>query len=616
MITETSILRNDYAFLQNNLSPQNYVYFFSQSQSQMEAHDYISLLTLFEAIEKAKKEGLYCVGYFAYEAGLIMRGIRRSSEHPCAHFTFYQHCHQIIEDNVEWLEKLIRKNQEETQLPNIIYDVNFDTSYDQYRKKFDQIQAYLNDGYSYEVNYTGQYHFRFQGNYFELYRLLKKQQMVSYSAFLPLTSGHILSFSPELFFTKKENMIKVKPMKGTVPRTLNQQLNTRHVEFLKNDEKNLSENLIIVDLLRNDLASIAKTGTVKAESLFDIETYESVYQMTSTITAEVDERTSLENLIDALFPCGSITGAPKLSTMNIINDVEQQDRGLYTGAIGYIMPNNDMCFSVAIRTLQFNQNGNGYLGVGGGITTRSDLDEEWAEWHLKGRFFTQLSKDFQLIETLLYKQGYHFLEAHLRRMANSAVVLGFIFDKDQSRQQLLDLIKYLDRSEVYKVRVLLDQKGTIYTDYQTIKRTSDHRSIICCLSEDRVVKENILFQHKTNAISTRGFYDSQLSYHQFRDNDIDDVIFVNQQNCVTETTRYNLVFKINDQLFTPPVDDGLLNGIYRQYLLDTSTVEEQSMSLDKLDDVDELYVCNSVRGMCPVKLVNNSRDMYEDGCLY
>ena len=269
-------------------------------------------------------------------------------------------------------------------------DFTLGVDQDSYVKNLNQIKHYLTEGHTYQINYTSKYRFNYDDEPLAIYQLLRQKQKVAYSAFLQFDDYHLLSLSPELFFKKVGCQISSKPMKGTMPRSGDALTDKKNKAFLTRDEKTLAENIIIVDLIRNDLNKIAKTGTVKVPKLFQVESYETVHQLVSEVQCQLPSDIGFAEIVKGLFPCGSITGAPKKRSLQIIRELEKENRGIYTGAIGYIMPNNDMCFNVAIRTARL-QNSQGELGVGGGIVHDSDALAEFDEMRLKAKFLMEAS---------------------------------------------------------------------------------------------------------------------------------------------------------------------------------------------------------------------------------
>jgi para-aminobenzoate synthetase/4-amino-4-deoxychorismate lyase len=351
---------------------------------------------------------------------------------------------------------------------------------------------------------------------------------------------------------------------------------------------------MIVDLLRNDLGRICTMGSVHVEDLFTIERYETLLQMTSTVAGTLRPDLTFYDIFRALFPSGSITGAPKIRTMQIIRDLEQHARGIYTGAIGHISPNRSATFNVAIRTLTLN-NGHAAMGVGGGIVADSDPAAEYRECLLKASFLTHAPNDFQLIETILWNGAFDLLTEHLDRLAASAAYFNFTFDRDAIITQLKSQAVTFEPNVKYRVRLLLDDAGT--TTITSIPLTTKPTGLIC-LSTEATSSTDLFLHHKT---TRRTLYDRL--YQQAIAQNCDDVIFFNERGELTEGAICNIFLRKGNTLFTPPLTSGVLPGIYRRYILETNPhAKEKVLTLEDLHTADTIYICNSVRGMNEVKL--------------
>lgn len=478
-----------------------------------------------------------------------------------------------------------------------------------YLKNIDRIKAYIESGDTYQVNYTLKLLFDLSGSPEALYKTLRRSQSVSFGAYCRLGSERILSFSPELFFRKQGNRCKVRPMKGTVRRGHTAAEDERLAAFLKNDPKNRSENVMIVDLLRNDLGRLSTMGTVRAASLFDLETYETLHQMTSTVTGELRDGISLVDMFRALFPCGSVTGAPKIRTMEIIRELEEGRRGVYTGAIGFITPAGDATFNVPIRTLTL-ANGKGAMGIGSGIVYDSAPEREWEECRLKGRFLTDPPQPFKLIETLLWKpgEGYWLLDLHLQRLARSARFFRYPADRDRLRQRLARESETFSGRSAMRVRLLLAKDGTVSvsaTECPTpapvlIPAPADSAALPRVrFSGEATSSLSPLVYHKT---TLRDLYDRE--YRQAVAEGYVDVLFVNEKNEVTEGSITNVFIRKGDVFYTPPVSCGLLGGVFRAHFLShcPAPVREKILTRAEVREADAIYIGNSVRGLVQVRL--------------
>ncbi|MGW8194078.1 MAG: chorismate-binding protein, partial [Desulforhopalus sp.] len=451
-----------------------------------------------------------------------------------------------------------------------------------------------------------------------LYSELRRNQSVAYGAYIRNGDERTLSFSPELFFRKTGDEITVRPMKGTAARGRNSREEEQRCSALQNDIKNRSENVMIVDLLRNDLGRLMHghgQGRVFVDSLFDVESYESLLQMTSTIKAKTAAATmntlQLTDLFRSLFPCGSITGAPKIRTMEIIDELEIDRRGVYTGAIGYFGPDGSAIFSVPIRTVRL-QGKAGEMGIGAGITHDSVPEDEWLESLLKGRFLTHAQPEFQLFETILWRpaSGYWFLQEHLERLANGARFFKFSCDIDSLREGLHCEEKKFATS-CHRVKLKLAKDGSFALQSQMCGQPHltelppvPGRQTQECLPEVdfssyRVDTENPWRFHKT---TMRRLYDE--AYRQARVEGLFDYIFCNENGDVTEGCITNIIIYRQGKYVTPPGACGLLPGVMRRHLLEKGmvTVSEQVIREEDVRSAEAIYLCNSVRGLVRVAL--------------
>lgn len=481
----------------------------------------------------------------------------------------------------------------------------------------DQVRQYITAGDTYQVNYTMKLLFNFAGSPEKLYSVLRRNQSVAYSAYLRNGEERILSFSPELFFRKKGDEITVRPMKGTAAKGRNSLEEQCISSELHHDIKNRSENVMIVDLLRNDLARLMHghgESRVFVDSLFDVESYESLLQMTSTIKAKSRPSTmsdlKLTELFRALFPCGSITGAPKIRTMQIIDELEKERRGVYTGAIGYFSPDGSAVFNVPIRTIRL-QGSSGEMGIGAGITYDSVAEEEWEESLLKGRFLTHSQADFELLETILWQPdtGYWLLEEHLLRLASGAQFFKFSCDLEVVRSRLSrEKASFTEGS--YRVRLVLAKDGRITLSslpcdapLLTQLPMSQFPEVSECplvdFSPHLVDVKSPWLYYKT---TMRELYDAE--YAEARKNGLFDYIFCNSGGEVTEGCITNIIIFRQGMYMTPPVTSGLLPGVMRKHILEDGTVPVVERILTRQDVIsaEAIFVCNSVRGLVRVKL--------------
>lgn len=548
--------------------------------------------TLFDDIEENLRKGFFVAGFLSYEAGYhFEKVVPRPLLHsvcPLAWFGVYQrpfvfnHGSGTFENEAPPSPV---KKEETFSLTNF----SFNMSETDYSEAISKIKSYIISGDTYQVNFTGKVGFRFNGSAAGCYASLRARQKVSYGSFINADGKFILSFSPELFFATAEGKIVTKPMKGTAPRGKNAEQDEAIKQWLENDEKNLSENLMIVDLLRNDIGRIANTGSVAAKEMFTVEKYETLFQMTSTVEGAIDRDLPLYEMIKSLFPSGSVTGAPKIRTMQIIHELESEPRGAYTGAIGWFSPSREAAFNVAIRTLLLDGN-SGEMGVGSGIVYDSDPHQEYEECLLKADFLTQTRTDFQLIESILWDGEYRLLDLHLDRMKNSAQYFDFAFDPGTLRQELVRNRGQLSDGTRYKVRVLLNASGKITVTNQVLQPSTPEAQVT--LSRFRTNSADKFLFHKT---TVRERYEEELAGAIAKG--FDDILFRNERDEITEGAISNIFIEKNGRLLTPPVSSGLLCGIYRRHLLMNGKADEHILTLDDLLHADAMFISNAVRGL-------------------
>jgi para-aminobenzoate synthetase/4-amino-4-deoxychorismate lyase len=473
-----------------------------------------------------------------------------------------------------------------------------------------RIRDYIAAGDTYQVNYTYRLRFDAFGSVMSLYARLRQRQPVPYGALVALPDGSaVLSLSPELFVRHLQGELMARPMKGTAPAATDDAENSRRAQALAHDTKNRAENLMIVDLLRNDLGRVAITGTVEVPALFDVQRYSSVLQMTSTVRAQVRPDATLGEIFAALYPCGSITGAPKRRTMEIIGELEPDARGIYTGAIGWFDPPQggallgDFCLSVPIRTLslQAPQNGvrRGQLGVGAGIVFDSEANDEYAECQLKARFLTGLPNDFELFETMRVEHtGCRLLDRHLDRLQASASYFGFGFDRAAAATAVVQACAGL-AAGAHRMRLALVHSGAINVVTAALAPLAEPVGLL--IADDVVEADNLFLRHKS---SMRERYDA--GWREAEAQGAFDTLFFNEHNELAEGGRSSVFIKLDDQWLTPPLVSGLLPGVMRSVLLADPAwnAQERVITRDMLTAASEIVVCNALRGPLKAHLQN------------
>lgn len=464
------------------------------------------------------------------------------------------------------------------------------TSRKTYIDNVKKIKKYIAEGDTYQVNYTVTGKFKFSGSLAEFFKSLIFNQSAKYSAFINLGNSVVISASPELFFQQTGLTISVRPMKGTISRDININADIAKIHELLNSEKEQAENIMIVDLLRNDLGKISKYGSVKVKELFRIEKYESLYQMVSTIEAQLNSETRLSQIIKNLFPCGSVTGAPKIRTMEIIREMEKRNRGIYTGTIG-IARKDECVFNVAIRTIVIDKNGSGRIGIGSGIVWDSDAEKEYSEVLLKSKFLIESQKEFYLFETMKFENGrIKDFEKHCDRLEKSAEYFLFSFDKKKFLKETQRQIDAIKSSSPKRVKIILDKRGNLeFVIKECIPVTGKTNVII---SKKRVSSKNVYQYFKT---SNRKLYDEE--YAKYSNKGFFDVLFFNEKGELAEGAITNIFIRKGNDWLTPPINAGILPGIERSNFLERNPqIKEQIIRLEDLYEADEIVLTNSLRG--------------------
>lgn len=476
-----------------------------------------------------------------------------------------------------------------------VADLAFSLDAQRYSEKVERIRQWITEGDCYQVNLTFPVGFRVYGHPLALYAQLRARQPVRYGACILTPDATILSFSPELFFERSGSRVVTRPMKGTAPRGATRDDDAANRAALLASQKERAENIMIVDLLRNDLGRLAQPGGVSVEALCDVEAYPTLWQMVSTVSAELPD-VSLYDIFRALFPCGSITGAPKIRAMQCIAELEEAPRGLYTGALGGVAPAGDCRFNVAIRTMEIGKRGRGRLGIGSGIVIDADPAKEYAECLLKARFLTGFDPGFELIETIRLEDGaYPLLAMHMDRLQASARSLGFACDSPAIVEALIERA-HACQNGVYRVRLTLAHDGRFSITHASMPQDRNDWQIV--LADEILDCNEYLLRHKTTA---RLRYDQALAELTGMP-EVLDAIFCNERGEVCEGARSNVYVERLGVLLTPPLSCGLLPGVMRRHLLETGRAVEHVLSREDLLDASAIFVSNALRGLVPVTL--------------
>ncbi len=550
-------------------------YTFTQPIKELKTRDLSEVADLLAQVESYQEQGYYVVGYVSYEAAPAFEEKLAVHKLPLlGEYLLYFTVHDRVETSP------IPLTYEEVDLPSKWQEA---TSEANYEKAIAQIHHHLRQGDTYQVNYTVQLKQDLSANPFAIYNRMVVEQEAGYNAYVEHDEMAVISMSPELFFEQNDRELTTRPMKGTTQRGVTDQEDLAQASWLEQDPKNRSENMMIVDLLRNDMNRISEVGSEHVERLCQVEQYSTVWQMTSTIKSQLRADVDLVAIFRSLFPCGSITGAPKIATMEIIKKLEPQPRGIYCGTIGLLLPNGRRIFNVAIRTIQLYQE-KAIYGVGGGITWDSTWESEYREVHQKAAVLYRKQAPFQLITTgKISQKQLLFGEQHLERLTKASRYFAYPFNLENLRQKIEEECQACDSHQDYRLRISLSKSGEIEISRQIlIPLSPKFCQAKLCLQEADLNQAFTYF--KTT-------YRPHLSLGK------QEIIYHNATGELLETSIGNLVLKIAGKLYTPPINLDILPGIYRQHLLESGQVEEKVLTLKDLSQAEAVYGCNAVRGL-------------------
>jgi para-aminobenzoate synthetase/4-amino-4-deoxychorismate lyase len=552
-----------------------------------------------EAAEGAAARGLWVAGYVAYEAApgldpaLAVRA--RAAGDPFERLP------------LAWFAMFERREETALPVPQADPDPSVAAAWrssidrETYDRAIAQIRQDIAAGETYQVNYTLRLRSQVTGDERGLYRDLCYAQRGAYAGYLNLGRYRVLSASPELFFRLDDGVLTTKPMKGTAPRGRWPEEDEAVATRLRGSVKDRAENAMIVDLLRNDLGRVAVPGSVSWSDVFDLERYETVWQLTSTVTAKVRPGAGLADVFAAIFPCGSVTGAPKVRTMEIIARLEDSPRGVYCGAVGYLAPPGSghpaARFNVPIRTVMIDVvTGTAEYGVGGGITWDSRAAGEYEETVAKARVLVDRRPGFELYETILHEpgSGLRHLERHLARLRSSCAYFGFAIDEPAVVAAAeREAARFPDRPA--RIRVVVDRRGRVTSGGLPLPEPVEPVQV--AVDEvDPVDPSDPMVFHKT---TRRRRYEEAKSRHP----DADDVLLTNTRGEITETTIANVAVRLEGRWWTPPIDAGLLPGVGRELALEQARVEERPITVAELRGAEEVALVSDNRGWRRVELV-------------
>ncbi|WP_438396692.1 aminodeoxychorismate synthase component I [Caballeronia sp. DA-9] len=560
-------------------------------------HDAAQLDTVCASVQHDLRDGLHAVVLADYEFG---RNLQLAQPGNAAlRFLLFRECTKLSRNEADqWLAE---NDNGSADWPSVAGVAHIESSVtpDAFEQAIARVQEALHAGDSYQINYTFRLAFSVFGSAIGLYRRLRERQPVRYGALIAMPDGRkVLSCSPELFIERDGDVIRARPMKGTAPRSVDP-------EWLRLDPKNRAENVMIVDLLRNDMSRVAVTGSVHVPKLFSVEAYKSMWQMTSTVEARLRPHTTFADILRALLPCGSITGAPKHKTMQLIDALESTPRGIYTGAIGWLDERDDFCLSVPIRTLEI-QHGRGRMGIGAGIVLDSNAADEYEECQLKARFLTGSDPGFQLFETTFAtkQDGIRRWDRHLARLASSAGWCGFPLDRTVLEARIDETIARFEADMPYRLRIALAKSGEINLTSAPLAPLPEPAVIVLLASDYGFGPRSSgdpLLMHKT---TSREDYDR--AWREAEAQGAFDMLFFNERGELTEGGRSNVFLKLDGRWKTPPLDAGVLPGVMRGVLLEELNAQEHALTADDLNRAEALMICNALRGAVAARLKRKS----------
>ena len=561
-----------------------------------------------QEINQALASGKYVVVAFAYELGQYIHQLEQriqsaaTHSHPLVQAWSFAAYERFSKEQVDaFIQDSLGGLEPDSHIAGVA-NLHSSVAEKQFIADIETIQEYIRNGDTYQINHTFRIKGETYGEPLALYARLRDRQPGRFGAFINDDSCCILSQSPELFIQRQGNTLKAMPMKGTASAL------SGTADHLSNDAKNQAENVMIVDLLRNDLSRLALPGTVKVPHLFEVARHGDVLQMTSTIQAEAKPGIQLRDIVQAVFPCGSVTGAPKKRSMEIIQELEAEERGYYCGALGWMDPNGDFAFSVPIRTVEIERNletqaSSFTLGIGAGITIDSESKQEWEECRIKAAFLTDLPSQIGLFETILVRRATpQHLALHLDRLAQSAQALGIPFSLADTTTAIQAACKHCAIETEYRLRVDLSQAGMISIQLAPLTPLANPvklfwaSDILPDPSQAVFHSGNVLLRHK---VTSRNIYDGAWKIAEKLGGF--DAIFVNEKGYVTEGGRSSIFIKSGDRWLTPPVTAGLLPGVMRSILLNDPqwNAHEAILSIDQVRHAKEIMLSNALRGPIP-----------------
>ncbi len=571
-------------------------------QQTITCHDPEDVKDCLRTLDEKLGAGYAVAGFISYEAGLALtpnQKPQRIEGFPLINLGIY--------DRISYTDAPLLIERVSPYIPLIDgEEIILDTSHDDFFKAVETIRDLIAEGHVYQVNYTVRMLARALCPAFTIYRHIRHSHPVSYGGFIRFGSSSLITQSPELFLRKKGEVIETRPMKGTMARGGLPETDSEAAGSLSTSEKDRAENLMIADLMRNDLGRISVPGSVEVFDAFRVEPLNTLFQMTTGVRAQVQPGVTAGEVLEATFPPGSVTGAPKVRAMQIISELEKNPRKAYTGAVGIFLPDGDLTLNVAIRTILADDDGSLELGIGSGIVYDSSPEGEYEETLLKSAFLRPGGDEFCILETILLEpdSGFTYLADHLDRMDNSSKALGFPFSREKANLAL-ELFLEDKLPEPAIVRLRLNRRGEFGLDISPLLPLSDGGPFTVGLSSLRVDPADKLLYHKT---TSRKLYDSE--FIRGKERGFNETLLINTKGHITEGTFTNLFINDGSGWITPDVSCGLLPGIWRgKYMQETGACQGH-LDLEDLKAAESVVIGNSVRGSIEVDEV-----LGEDGAV-
>ncbi|KAB2939857.1 MAG: aminodeoxychorismate synthase component I [Hyphomicrobium sp.] len=598
---EAAALSQTFVLLDNNSGSGPPSLLFSEPLDIVAAWTPQEVPAALKRIEEGVASGLYAAGFFAYELGYVLEPklaalLPDKRNVPLLWIGLYKAPAEMTSADVEqWLATHTRSGSFH------FTDVTLAWDEEEYLQRFNEVIEKIRAGDIYQLNLTFKARFKLSGSPLTFFLDLRQKQRVAYGGIVDTGEVTVLSASPELFIEQEGRTVSTRPMKGTAPRAGTEEADALARRQLAEDVKQRAENLMIVDLMRNDIGRIAEIGSVKVTDLFTVETFKTLHQMTSGVRATLKKGVGTGELLRGIFPPGSVIGAPKIHAMELIRQLETEPRGVYCGAIGYISPKGRSLFNVAIRTAVIFRNADGEMGIGSGVVFDSQGPKEYAECLLKMKFLTDPVKRFELIETLLFdpeQGGFTLLERHIARLATSARYFAFAYDEPAVRRALEAAVA--GATGRLRVRLLLAEGGEVTVTTTPLPPADPNAVMRFAVSTTRVDSSDLFLFHKT---TRRELYDREWQEYSERFG-TDEVVYLNERGELAEGSRTTIFIERDRELLTPPLAAGLLPGTLRAELLAEGKAREAVLTLADLEAADAVFLGNSVRGLVPAQRID------------